>query len=184
MWAAVDVPISDGALLRLASQDGKLAATATVVVDSLLYANGLAIDEQAGLLYVAETTGGRVLRYRVDLTSGRVSERSVFAEIAADNLELDGAGYLWVASPLDNALVVVNTATGERHTAFQLQTPAQQAQLAEFNRLGEAGTSRMELITPDLWAPLPGIVTGLIVSPAGGPVYLTGLGDALVRLPR
>jgi hypothetical protein len=24
----------------------------------------------------------------------------------------------------------------------------------------------------------------LIVSPAGGPVYLTGLGDALVRLPR
>jgi sugar lactone lactonase YvrE len=184
MWAAVDVPISDGALLRLASQDGELAATAAVVVDSLLYANGLAIDEQAGLLYVAETTGGRVLRYRVDLTSGRVSERSVFAEIAADNLELDGAGYLWVASPLDNALVVVNTATGERHTAFQLQTPAQQAQLAEFNRLGEAGTSRMELITPNLWAPLPGIVTGLIVSPAGGPVYLTGLGDALVRLPR
>jgi hypothetical protein len=42
----------------------------------------------------------------------------------------------------------------------------------------------MALITPDLWAPLPGIVTGLIVSPAGGPVYLTGLGDALVRLPR
>jgi sugar lactone lactonase YvrE len=184
MRAAVDVPISDGALLRLASQDGKLAATAAVVVDSLFYANGLAIDEQAGLLYVAETTGGRVLRYRVDLTSGRVSERSVFAEIAADNLELDGAGYLWVASPLDNALVVVNTASGERHTAFQLQTPEQQAQLAEFNRLGEAGTSRMEFITPDLWAPLPGIVTGLIVSPAGGPVYLTGLGDALVRLPR
>jgi superoxide dismutase len=108
----------------------------------------------------------------------------VFAEIAADNLELDGAGYLWVAAPLDNALVVVNTATGERHTAFQQQTPAQQAQLAEFNRLGEEGTSRMALITPDLWAPLPGIVTGVIISPAGGPVYLAGLGDALVRLPR
>jgi len=184
MWAAVDVPISDGALLRLASADGKLAATAEVVVDSLRYANGLAIDEQAGFLYVAETTGGRVLRYRVDLTSGRVSERSVFAEIAADNLELDGAGYLWVASPLENALVMINTATGESHTAFQLQTPAQQAELAEFSRRGDAGISRMELITPDLWIPLPGIVTGLIVSPSGGPVYLTGLGDALVRLPR
>ena len=184
MWAAVDVPISDGALLRLASEDGKLAAMAEVVIDSLLFANGLAIDEQAGLLYVAETTGGRVLRYRVDLTSGRLNERSVFAEIAADNLELDGEGYLWVASPLDNALVVVNTATGEHHTAFQVQTPAQQAQLVEFNRLGETGTSRRELITPDLWAPLPGIVTGLIVSSAGSPVYLTGLGDALVRLPR
>jgi sugar lactone lactonase YvrE len=184
MWAAVDVPISDGALLRLASADGKLAAAAAVVVDSLRYANGLAIDEQAGFLYVAETTGRRVLRYRVDLASGRVSDRSVFAEIAADNLELDGAGYLWVASPLENALVRINTATGESHTAFQLQTPTQKAQLAEFNRRGDAGISRAELITPDLWIPLPGIVTGQIISPAGGPIYLTGLGDALVRLPR
>jgi sugar lactone lactonase YvrE len=183
MWAAVDVPISDGALLRLASADGKLATAAAVVVDSLRYANGLAIDEQAGFLYVAETTGGRVLRYRVDLVSGRVSERSVFAEIAADNLELDG-GYLWVASPLENALVMINTATGESHTAFQLQSPTQKAQLAEFNRRGDAGISRTELLTPDLWIPLPGIVTGQIISPAGGPIYLTGLGDALVRLPR
>lgn len=184
MWAAVDKPLSDGALLRLASQDGRLAAKASVIVDSLLFANGLAIDEQAGFLYVAETMAGRVLRYRVDLTSGRVSERSVFAEIAADNLKLDGAGYLWTASPVDNALVAVNTATGERHTAFQLQTPAQQALATEFNRLGAAGTSRMELITPEFWTPLPGLVTGLIVGPAGGPVYLTSLGNALVRLPR
>lgn len=184
LWAAVEDPMADGALLRLASEDGKLAETAEVIVDSLYYANGLAIDEQAGLLYLAETTGGRVLRYRVDLASGQVSERSVFADIAADNIELDGAGHLWAALPLDNALVTLNTETGESHTALQLQTPAQEAQSAEFGRRGDAGISRMELITPDLWAPLPGIVTGLILSPAGEPIYITGLGEALVRLPR
>jgi len=184
MWASVDVPNPDGALLRLASREGRLAAEAEVVIDSLLFANGLAIDEQAGHLYIAETTGGRVLRYRVDVASGRVSERSVFAEIAADNMRLDGEGRLWLVSPLSNELVVVNTATGERHTAFRVQTPAQQERLAEFIRRGETGASRMELLTPDLWAPLPGIVTGVIVSPRGGPVYLTGLGNALVRLAR
>jgi sugar lactone lactonase YvrE len=74
MWASVDVPAPDGALLRLASQDGRLAAQAEVIVDSLFFANGLAIDETSGHLYVAESVGGRVLRYRVDLGTGRVSE--------------------------------------------------------------------------------------------------------------
>jgi hypothetical protein len=42
----------------------------------------------------------------------------------------------------------------------------------------------MELFTPAVWAPLPGAITGVIISPGGGPVYLTGLGNALVKLPR
>jgi sugar lactone lactonase YvrE len=183
MWAAVDKPMADGALLRLASVDGVLAREAEVVVDSLLFANGVAIDEPAGMLYVAETIGARVLRYRVDLATGRVSERTVFAEVGADNLELDGKGHLWVAAPLDNMLVALNTTTGARHVAFQLQSEAQKAQISEFVRRGESGTSRMELMTPALWAPLPGFVTGVIIGPAGRPVYLTGLGNALVRLP-
>jgi hypothetical protein len=182
--AAVDVPKPDGAVLRLPVVNGRLATTAETVVDGLLYANGLAIDERSGHLYVAETTGDRVLRYRVDLTSGRVSERSVFVDVAGDNLELDDAGRLWVALPLDNALVVVDTRTGHRDTVFQLQSAAQQAQSAEFNRRGTTGTSRLELLTPDLWTPLPGFVTGVILSNGAGPVYITGLGDALIRLAR
>ena len=184
MWAAVDVPMADGALLWLASQDGQLADTAVVVVDSLLFANGLAIDEKAGLLYLGETTGNRVVRYRVDLASGRVSERTLVADIAADNVELDDEGQLWVIDPLNNKVVVVNTVTGGQQTVFHVQTPAQQKQMAEFLRRGEARVHRMELFTPDLWAPLPGAVTGVIVGPRRGPVYLTGLGDALVRLTR
>ena len=185
MWAAVDIPRPEGALLRLGIRDGRLAGEAEVLVDSLFFANGVAIDERSGHLYLAETVGGRVLRYRVDLDSGRVSERTVFVDsVGVDNLELDGEGHLWMAVPLSNELMVVNTATGARHSAFRSLTPAQQEILQEFMRRGQAGVSRMELFTPAMWAPLPGALTGVIVSPGGGPVYLTGLGNAVVRLAR
>ena len=185
MWAAVDIPRAEGALLRLGIRGGQLAGEAEVLVDSLFFANGLAIDERSGHLYLAETVGGRILRYRVDLDSGRVSERTVFVDsVGVDNLELDGEGHLWVAVPLRNELLVVNTATGVRHSAFRSLTAAQQEILQEFMRRGQAGVSRMELFTPAVWAPLPGPITGVIVSPGGGPVYLTGLGNALVKLSR
>jgi len=185
MWASVDIPRPEGALLRLGSQDGRLATEAAIIVDSLFFANGLAIDETSGHLYVAETVGGRVLRFRVNLGTGQLSERSVFVDsVAADNLELDGEDHLWIASPLTNGLLVVNTATGERHTPFRSLTSAQQEVGAEFMRRGQVGASRMELFTPELWAPLPGAITGMIVGAKGGPVYLTGLGNALLKLPR
>ena len=185
MWSAVDIPRPEGALLRLGVRDGKLAGEAEVLVDSLFFANGVAIDESSGHLYLAETVAGRVLRYRVDLDSGRVSERTVFVDsVGVDNLELDGKGHLWVAVPLSNELMVVNTATGARHSAFRSLTAAQQEILQEFMRRGQAGVSRMELFTPAVWAPLPGPITGVIVGPGGGPVYLTGLGNALVKLVR
>ncbi len=185
MWATVDIPSPEGALLRLGMQDGRLAEEAEVLLDSLYFANGLAIDETSGHLYLSEIMGGRVLRYRVDLDGGVVSERSVIIDsVAVDNLELDGEGSLWAVLPLTNEVLVVNTATGARHTAFRSATPAQQEVVEEFIRRGKSGTPRMELFTPALWAPLPGPITGVIFSPGGGPIYLTGLGDALIRLPR
>jgi hypothetical protein len=39
----------------------------------------------------------------------------------------------------------------------------------------------LDLFAPDLWAPLPGAVTGVILTPGGGPVYASGLGDALIK---
>jgi len=185
LWEAVDIQRAEGALLRLGTEKGRLAAEAEVVVDSLSFANGLAIDEADGRLYVAETTGGRVLRYRVDLAAGKVSERSVFADGGSpDNLELDGEGHLWVALPLANEVLVVSTTTGARHSVFRSLTAAQQAVTEEFSRRGQAGVSRMELFTPAMWAPLPGPITGIIPGSRGGPVYFTGLGNALLKLPR
>lgn len=184
MWAAVDIPRPEGALYRLAMQDGHLSSEAQLLVDSLFFGNGLAIDEAGGHLYVAETIGGRVWRYRVDLAAGTLSDRFLFMDsVAVDNLELDGEGHLWIAAPLSNELLVVNTATGARHSAFRSLTPAQQTTMDEFARRGQAGTSRMELFTPAAWAPLPGPITGVIVGPSG-PVYATGLGNALLKLTR
>ncbi|MFN2418583.1 MAG: SMP-30/gluconolactonase/LRE family protein [Candidatus Limnocylindria bacterium] len=185
LWAAVDIQRPEGALLRLGAQDDRLAAEAEIIVDSLFFANGLAIDETSRRLYVAETTGGRVLRYRVDLDAGKVSDRSVFVDsVAADNLELDGEGHLWVALPLTNEMLAVNMATGARHTAFRSLTAAQQRVADEFIRRGQTGVSRMELFTPAVWAPLPGPITGIIVGSRDGPVYVTGLGNALLKLTR
>jgi hypothetical protein len=185
MWAAVDSPQPEGAVYRLGMQDGRLDPEAELIVDSLFFANGLAIDEVNGHLYLAETVGGRVLRYVVDLGTGRLSDGSVFVDsVTPDNLVLDGVGHLWVAAPLNNELLVVNITTGARHSAFRAQTPAQAERAAEITRRGERGEPRLQLFTPELWAPLPGPVTGVILTPGGGPVYLTGLGNALVRLPR
>jgi sugar lactone lactonase YvrE len=185
MWASVDVPRPEGALLRLGSRDGRLAERAEVVEDLLHFANGVVIDEANGYLYVAETLAGRVLRYLVDVRAGTVSNRTVFLEgAAADNLALDGDGHLWVALPLTNEVLIVDPATGHRHTAFRSLTDEQQGVMDEFHRRGLAGVPRMELFTPAVWAPLPGLVTGVIVGPREGPVYLTGLGTALLKLPR
>ncbi len=184
MWAAVDIPAPEGAVLRLEMDGDRPAGTAQVVADSLFFANGLAMDEANGDLYVAEIVAGRVWRFRVDPATGTLGARSLFADSTfADNLELDSDGNLWMASPLSGELIIANTATGERHTAFRSQTPAQAATIAEFMRRGEAGESRLELLTPELWAPLPGLVTGVILPQGDGPVYLTTLGDALIRLP-
>jgi hypothetical protein len=42
MWATVDIPRPEGALLRLGMQGDRLAREAEVLLDSLYFANGLA----------------------------------------------------------------------------------------------------------------------------------------------
>lgn len=184
MWAAVDIPAAEGAVLRLRMQGERPAGPAEVAADSLFFANGIAMDDAKGDLYVAEIMAGRVWRFRVDPATGTLGARSLFADSTfADNIEFDGQGNLWMAVPLSGELVIANTATGARHTAFRSQTPAQAETMAEFMRRGEAGESRLALLTPELWAPLPGLITGVILPQGGGPAYLTTLGNALIRLP-
>jgi sugar lactone lactonase YvrE len=185
MWAEVDIPTPGGALLRLGMEDGRLAGEAEVLVDGLYYANGVAIDEANGHLYVAETVGRRVLRYRVDVEAGTLGEREVVLEgVMPDNLELDGRGQLWTVLPLRNELLAIDIATGETHSAFRSLTPAQAENADEFVRRGETATPRLELFNEAAWAPLPGAVTGVILGTDGRPEYLSGLGNDLVRLPR
>lgn len=189
MFAAVDRVMTDGALLRLDFRHGQFAAQADVLRDGLRYANGLVLDEQNGALYLSEMMADRVLRFDLDLLAGSIGSPNTLIDVPLpDNLELDAHGRLWVTLPLSNQVIVVDTASGRSETVFQHQSTEQASLCAEFVRRGSAGQARMELVTPDQWAPLPGFITGVVLPADGdthaGPVYISGLGNALIRIGR
>ena len=184
MFGAVDEGPLDGALFRLPPPaDGSTSSVAELKLSALTFGNGVAIDEPRGQIYVAETMADRIVGYRLSVADGRLSEGRVVAELPTpDNIELDEAGRLWVASPIANALLVVDPESGQWSTAFRPETPENERLVAEWSVRGQSGQSRLALFGPNMWAPLPGLITGLILTHEGGPIYLTGLGNALVKL--
>ena len=176
----------DGALFRIPppGADGRRAAP-RLVLDKLSFANGIAIDEARGQLYLAETNKDRVTAYALSVQTGTLANPRVLASVMTpDNIELDGQGQLWAASPVQNAVVVVELASGKTRTFFRWHDPASDRIVEGWLRRGTTREPRLDLLTPVVWGPLPGLVTGVILSPGRGPVYLSGLGDALVRLER
>ncbi len=181
MFAAADMPLSDGALFRLAPG----ASEAELKVSGLDFANGIVIDEARGQVYVAETIGDRIHAFKADFDTGELSDRRVLANVMSpDNIELDEDGMVWAASPFGNAIFIVDPDTGETYSAFHAQSDASDAIIAEYQRRKEANEPRANLFGPDMWEPMPGLITGIILSPDGGPVYVSGLAKTLVKLDR
>ncbi|MEQ9506617.1 MAG: SMP-30/gluconolactonase/LRE family protein [Hyphomonas sp.] len=184
LFAALDTPLTDGKLFRFAPvAEGEALGSPQEVLTGLQFANGFAINETRGRLFIAETVAGHVLSYTLDLATGALTDRAVLTTIVTpDNVEPGPGGMLWVASPMANEVLVIDPDTGESRVAFSAQTEAGAAALAEFIRRAEAGEPRAALLGPDVWAPMPGLVTGVIHTPGGGPVYVSGLGDALLKI--
>jgi sugar lactone lactonase YvrE len=184
MFAAVDRGTPDGALYRIAPQSGdRPLPAAEQKASGLDFANGVVIDEAKNALYVAETVGNRIVGFRISPETGELSDRRVVANVLTpDNIEIDESGRLWVASAIGNELLVVDPASGAVRSVFRSRTAASDSVVTEWRRRSAAGEPRLPLFSPAMWAPLPGLVTGVILTPGGGPVYVTGLGDAVTKL--
>ena len=182
LFEAIDVVMPDGALYRIPPGGGAPERRA----DGFAFANGVVVDEARGALYLAETMGDRILAFALDLETGALSQRRTLAEVAGpDNIELDAAGRLWIASAAGNAVVVVDPDSGRQETVFHPGGADGDGLAEEWRRRAEAGEPRGALFVPELWAPLPGLVTGVILPPGGGEtVYVSNLGGALVKLEK
>ncbi len=185
LFRAVAVAIPDGGLFYLPPSQAGENSTAVPLVEGLNFANGIALDEAAGYLYVAEMMASRVLRFRIDVETGQVSDQTTALEVDhPDNLELDGHNRLWIASPIRNEIVVFDLTTEAAEPVFRISTPESERLIQTIEARIRDGEPWLDLMVPGLWEPGPGLITGMILPLEDGPIHLTGLGNALIQLSR
>lgn len=69
------------------------------VAEGIKYANGVAVDEEMQLVYVASTLTGKIFVFDRDEESGDLSLREeIETATGVDNIDLDRHGNLWVAA--------------------------------------------------------------------------------------
>jgi len=83
------------------------AKGARIVADGFAFTNEARIDPTGQWLYVVETQGRRITRFRLS-ASGELSGRETFASFGhgtfADGIAFDAEGHLWVTSIVSNRL--------------------------------------------------------------------------------
>jgi hypothetical protein len=155
-------------------------------IDRLNFANGLALDEPRGHLYVAETLTHKIWRYRLDVSTGEISEGTVALEIRCpDNIAIDADGRLWIAGALRSEIVVYDPRSSSSDTVLRISTPESEQLITTIEQQSRnGGAFPFTLMSPAMWKPAPGMLTGVILSPNDGPVFVTTLGSGLIRLRR
>ncbi len=171
---------------RLGDGDGFIVLVddrgARIVADGLGYTNELRLHPDGGSLYVNETFGRRLTRFRLH-ADGRLSGRETVAEfgvgIFLDGLAFDSQGHAWVTSVVSNQLIriapdgsqkVILADSDDDHVAWVEQ--ALQEGRADRGHIGKQ---------------LPGRIPNISSIAFGGPdlrhAHLGCFGDHIYRFP-
>lgn len=178
MFQAANFPVPSGAVFRMAD----LKSAPTKIMDSIYFANGITMDKDEKHLYVAETMMDRVHTFEVDVNSGSAKYIGVAANVGSpDNILIDAKGRLIVASPLYNQVVAIDFENHSQQVIFDGSTTENLKITNEWNRRNHLGMERLELLSPNLFNPLPGLLTGMFFSNDGKTLYITNLGNDLLK---
>ena len=182
LWAAANVSMPTGAIFKLGGSDDEFATEAEEIVSKLFLANGITMDQTEHSLYVSESMMDRVLRFRVDVQSGKLSDRETFQLVPIpDNLVVDANNNLWIASPMAYQVIVIDHQCRSVHTVFHAASKKSAALWDEWVRRSHLGQPRLDLVSAENDSPLPGFLTGLFFSSKQDIVYFTGLGNAILK---
>ncbi|TYA57496.1 SMP-30/gluconolactonase/LRE family protein [Formosa maritima] len=178
MFQAANLPVPTGAVFRMAN----LESPPVKIMDSLYFANGITMDKDEKHLYVAETMMNRVHAFEVDTKSGSTNYLGIATNVGSpDNILIDQKGRLIVASPLYNQVVAVDFENHSQHIIFDGSSSENLKISNEWNRRSNLGMERLELLSPNLFSPLPGLLTGMFFSTDGQTLYISNLGNDLLK---
>jgi sugar lactone lactonase YvrE len=115
---AARFPIPDGSLYVIEGGESR------VLAEGIRFANGVTLDEKEEYVYVAETQGHCILRYRIhdDGTVGRAEQYGpdLGDDALPDGVAFDSAGNLWVPLVSINTLAVI---TPDQEVVIALHDP-------------------------------------------------------------
>ncbi len=178
LFRDVNLPVPNGAVFRMAD----LKSAPIKIADSLYFANGITMDKDETHLYVSETMMDRVHSFEVNPNSGETKYIGVAANVGSpDNILIDQEGRLLVASPLYNQVILVDFKNHAQHVIFDGSTKDNLKNTNEWNRRSHLGIERLELLSPNLYHPLPGLLTGMFFSNDGKTLYITNLGNDILK---
>jgi sugar lactone lactonase YvrE len=100
VWAGAHKGMPEPTDLLMVDVDG----SARVAARDMMGPNGVAVSVDGRTLYVAESAALRITCFSIDVATGDLSDRRVFATLpngaAPDGICLDSEGAVWVASPV------------------------------------------------------------------------------------
>ncbi|HVL56447.1 MAG TPA: SMP-30/gluconolactonase/LRE family protein, partial [Burkholderiaceae bacterium] len=153
IWATVSTRLVPRALgYRKTCNDGFIVLIddrgPRIVADGLGYTNECAIDPQHRWLYVNETFGRRMSRFK--LLADGLSQRETVTEFGAgtfpDGLAFDAAGALWVTSIVSNRVIRVLPETGEQQLILEDSDAEHLAWVEQAYQAGELGRPHLDTV--------------------------------------